>query len=57
MLDVIAGKVVDEPQVVVTDGRITRIGMQREDAPSDARRIDLRGMTLPGPHRHARPSH
>ncbi len=46
MLDVIAGKVIDKPQVTVTDGRITRIGMQGEDAPADARRIDLRGMTL-----------
>jgi imidazolonepropionase-like amidohydrolase len=45
MLDVLNGKLVDHPQIIVVDGRITSIGAQGT-APSNARRIDLPGMTL-----------
>jgi imidazolonepropionase-like amidohydrolase len=45
MLDVLSGKVVDHPQVTVTDGRITAVGTQGA-APTGARRVDLPGMTL-----------
>jgi imidazolonepropionase-like amidohydrolase len=46
MLDVIAGRVVEHPQVTITDGRITSVGSQGAPVPADARRIDLPGMTL-----------
>jgi imidazolonepropionase-like amidohydrolase len=41
MLDVIAGKVVDHPQVTITDGRITAVGSQGGVIPAGARRVDL----------------
>lgn len=43
MVDVIAGRVVQNPVVVIIDGRITRVG---GEAPAGAKRIDLPGMTL-----------
>ncbi len=46
MLDVIAGRMVDHPQIVITDGRITSVGAQGGEIPAAARRIDLPGMTL-----------
>src|SRR5471032_321572 len=47
MLDVLAGKMVDKPAVVVVDGRITAILTQGSSAiPRDATRIDLAGETL-----------
>jgi imidazolonepropionase-like amidohydrolase len=46
MVDVIAGRMVDRPQVVITDGRISAVGRQGDAAPQDARRIDLPGKTL-----------
>jgi imidazolonepropionase-like amidohydrolase len=46
MLDVIAGKVIDLPQVTITDGRITAVGSQGGSIPAGARRVDLKGMTL-----------
>ena len=49
MVDVLAGRVVEEPVIVVTDGRIVAVvgrGGARPNIPSDARRIDLPGMTL-----------
>ncbi|HEX8214125.1 MAG TPA: amidohydrolase family protein [Allosphingosinicella sp.] len=52
MVDVIAGRVVEEPVVVITDGRITAVssrGTAPAVAPPGARRIDLPGKTiLPG---------
>ena len=50
MVDVAAGKTVDRPVVLITDGRITAVGVQGSVAiPADARRIDLAGQTiLPG---------
>jgi imidazolonepropionase-like amidohydrolase len=48
MVDVLAGRTVSGPVVVVTDGRISALGTQAQPpaAPADARRIDLPGMTL-----------
>lgn len=48
MVDVLAGRIVAQPVVVVTDGRISAIGTptSRPMIPADARRIDLPGMTL-----------
>jgi imidazolonepropionase-like amidohydrolase len=46
MVDVLAGRVVERPQVVITDGRISAVGRQGDAAPPNARRIDLAGKTL-----------
>jgi imidazolonepropionase-like amidohydrolase len=46
MLDVLAGRVVDHPQVTIVDGRITAVGTQSSSVAAGARRIDLPGMTL-----------
>ena len=47
MLDVLAGKYVDKPAIVVVDGRITAVLAQGAAAiPQDATRIDLPGQTL-----------
>ena len=47
MLDVLSGRTVDAPVVVVTDGRITAAGPAASvTVPAGARRIDLPGMTL-----------
>lgn len=47
MIDVLSGRVVNDPVVVVTDGRI--VSVNGAGATADARRIDLRGKTiLPG---------
>ena len=52
MVDVLAGRVVDEPVVVITDGRIASVvgrGGARPVIPEGAKRIDLPGKTiLPG---------
>jgi imidazolonepropionase-like amidohydrolase len=52
MVDVLAGRVVDEPLVVITDGRIVSVvgrGGARPVIPEGAKRIDLPGKTiLPG---------
>lgn len=46
MVDVISGRTIDAPQVVITDGRITAIGRRGDAAPDGARRIDLGDRTL-----------
>jgi imidazolonepropionase-like amidohydrolase len=46
MIDVLAGRVVDHPQVTIVDGRITAVGSQGAAVPAGSRRIDLPGMTL-----------
>jgi imidazolonepropionase-like amidohydrolase len=46
MLDVLNGKVIEHPQITVTDGRITAVGTQGSATTGNARRIDLPGMTL-----------
>lgn len=50
MIDVVAGKRIDNPVVLATDGRITAVGRQGTvTIPASARRIDLGGRTiLPG---------
>jgi imidazolonepropionase-like amidohydrolase len=51
MIDVLEGRVVENPVVVVTDGRIVSVfsGEVPVDLPEDAERLDLAGMTiLPG---------
>ncbi len=47
MLDVVAGKYVDHPKVVITDGRIVSVGRQGVAAPVGARSVALPpGLTL-----------
>jgi imidazolonepropionase-like amidohydrolase len=46
MIDVLAGRIVDHPQITIVDGRIAAVAAQNSAAPADARRIDLTGMTL-----------
>ena len=47
MVDVAAGRVIEAPVIVVTDGRITAAGARGQvRAPAGARAIDLAGMTL-----------
>ena len=46
MVDVLAGRTVDRPQVVITDGRISAVGRQGDAVPPNARRIELPGKTL-----------
>jgi imidazolonepropionase-like amidohydrolase len=46
MIDVVAGKVVDQPQVTIVDGRISAVGKQGDKIPDGARRIDLGSRTL-----------
>jgi imidazolonepropionase-like amidohydrolase len=46
MIDVLAGRVVDHPQITIVDGRIAAVGTQNSSAPAGARRVDLPGMTL-----------
>ncbi|HST35374.1 MAG TPA: amidohydrolase family protein [Allosphingosinicella sp.] len=52
MIDVLSGRVIEEPVVVITNGRIASVvgrGGARPVIPEGARRIDLPGMTiLPG---------
>ncbi|MBA3898228.1 MAG: amidohydrolase family protein [Sphingomonadaceae bacterium] len=50
MVDVVAGRTVDRPLVIVKDGRIAAVGTQGSlQVPDGARRIDLPGRTiLPG---------
>lgn len=46
LLDVASGRTIDDPQVTITDGRITAVGKRGDDAPANARRIDLGERTL-----------
>ena len=46
MLDVVTGKMVEHPQITITDGRISAVGSQGASAPADARHVDLPGITL-----------
>ena len=47
MVDVVAGRMVEKPVVVITDGRIVSVGTRGSvKAPEGARRVDLPGMTL-----------
>jgi imidazolonepropionase-like amidohydrolase len=46
MLDVVTGRMVEHPQITITDGRISALGAKGPPAPADARHIDLPGITL-----------
>lgn len=46
MLDVISGKMLEDPVIVITDGRITSVHTKETALPPGARKIDLPGMTL-----------
>ena len=46
MIDVLAARIVDRPQVTIVDGRITAVATQGAAVPAGSRRIDLPGMTL-----------
>ena len=46
MLDVRSGKVIDNPQIVVREGRIVSVGRAGDAVPAGAERIDLKDMTL-----------
>lgn len=46
MLDVRSGKLIDNPQIVIREGRIVSVGRAGDAVPAGAERIDLKGMTL-----------
>jgi len=46
MVDVVAERLVDHPQITIVDGRISGVGSQNVPIPAGTRRIDLPGMTL-----------
>src|ERR1700722_10850278 len=46
MIDVLTGRVVDRPQITITEARISAVGVQGSASPAGARRVDLPGMTL-----------
>ncbi|HEY2274346.1 MAG TPA: amidohydrolase family protein [Steroidobacteraceae bacterium] len=49
MVDVLAGREIERPQIVITDGRISAVGRQGDPAPADGRKVDLGNRTiLPG---------
>jgi imidazolonepropionase-like amidohydrolase len=46
MIDVLTGRVMNRPQITITDGRIAAVSVQGASVPDGARRVDLPGMTL-----------
>ncbi|HEY4958022.1 MAG TPA: amidohydrolase family protein [Caldimonas sp.] len=46
MVDVVAGRIVERPQITISDGRIVAVGAQGGEVPAGARRLDLPGLTL-----------
>ena len=46
MIDVVGGRVVDHPQVTITDGRISAVGTANAAVPAGVRRVALPGVTL-----------
>jgi len=46
MLDVATGRMVEHPQITITDGRISAVDSQGASVPAGARRVDLPGLTL-----------
>jgi imidazolonepropionase-like amidohydrolase len=46
MVDVLAGRAVEHPQITIVDGRITAVAGQGSAIPPGARRVELAGMTL-----------
>jgi imidazolonepropionase-like amidohydrolase len=46
MVDVLAGRETERPQVLITDGRIVSVGHQGDPVPTDAKKLDLGDRTL-----------
>jgi imidazolonepropionase-like amidohydrolase len=46
MIDVLSGRAVERPQILITDERITSVGRQGDPVPVDATRVDLGARTL-----------
>ena len=46
MVDVAAGRVIEHPQITVTDGRISSVGTQDTPAAAGTRHVNLPGLTL-----------
>ena len=46
MVDVLTGRIVEKPAILVVDGRITRVGTEATLSDPNARRLDLAGLTL-----------
>jgi imidazolonepropionase-like amidohydrolase len=46
MLDVLTGRMVQHPQITITDGRITAVAANDAPVPVGARRVELPGITL-----------
>lgn len=46
MIDVLTGRTVEHPQIIITDGRIAAVATIGSAIPAGARRVDLPGMTL-----------
>lgn len=46
LFDARSGRMIEQPQVLIRDGRIVEVARAGADAPADAKRIDLPGMTL-----------
>ncbi|MFM1960378.1 MAG: hypothetical protein RL588_1895 [Pseudomonadota bacterium] len=46
LIDVATGARIERPQVIITDGRITRVGRQGDAVPAGAEQVDLPGVTL-----------
>ena len=46
MLDVRSGRLIDDPHVLVRNGRIVETGSGATAVPADAKHVDLKGMTL-----------
>src|SRR5579863_2824927 len=46
MIDVLTGREIDHPQILITGERITSVGKQGDAAPADARKLDLGARTL-----------
>ena len=46
MLDVLTGQMVSNPQITITDGRISAVGSKGTATPGQARHVDLPGITL-----------
>ncbi|HXC22648.1 MAG TPA: amidohydrolase family protein, partial [Steroidobacteraceae bacterium] len=46
MIDVLTGRTIERPQIIITDGRIATVGTSGSSVPAGARRVNLPGMTL-----------
>src|SRR5271168_2406645 len=46
MIDVLTGRTIERPQIIITDGRIAAVATIGSAIPAGARRVDLPGMTL-----------